>query len=235
MLKHTSKYFASIYQTPESWPESRTGIVKVDGVDRATLEVYNYWLQTGSIETTDTLVPDLVLPLKADGTFSQRQNKLRPVLVANHRKVYVKPIETDRLDQMVKCWIFADYIEAPAFQNDIMDAISNLYADVYDEDCAFPLYNIPFICKNTAAGVPLRAFIVDSVYNCLSGETLKKASTFKLIPKDLAIEVIVLGFDVEGRPHDVRFPPWDRSYCAWHVHSSEEALCDDPLAEDLEE
>jgi hypothetical protein len=204
-------------------------------VDLATLEVYNYWLQTGSIETTDTLVPDLARPSKADGAFSQGQNKLRLVLVANHRKIYVKPIETDRLDQLVKCWIFADYIEAPAFQNDIMDAISNLYFWAYDEDCAFPLYNIPFIIKNTAAGVPLRAFIVDSVYNCLSGETLKKASTFKLIPKDLAIEVIVLAFDVEGRPHDVRFPPWDRSYCAWHVHPSGEAICDNPFVEDLEE
>lgn len=98
MLKHTSKYFASIYQTPERWPESRTGIVKLDGVDLATLEVYNYWLQTGSVEETGALVPDLALLLKADGTFSQRQNKLCPVLVANQTKTYVKPIKTDRPD-----------------------------------------------------------------------------------------------------------------------------------------
>lgn len=115
MLKHTLKYFATIYQTPESWPKPRTGIVKLDGVDLATMEVYNYWLKTSCIEETDTLVPDFALPLKADRTFSQRQNKLRPVLIANQTKTYGKPIKTDRLDQLVQCWIFTDYIEAPAF------------------------------------------------------------------------------------------------------------------------
>jgi hypothetical protein len=78
------------------------------------------------------------------------------------------------------------------------DALFNLYAEAYDEDCAFPLYSIPFIYKNTASGVPLRVFIVDSIYNCLFGKTLKKASTFKLIPKDLAVEVAVLAMDGKG-------------------------------------
>lgn len=63
-------------------------------------------------------------------------------------------MKVDRLDQLVRCWIFADYIGAPAFQNDLMDAILSLYAETYYEDYAFPLYDIPFICKNALSGVP---------------------------------------------------------------------------------
>ncbi|PMD12272.1 hypothetical protein NA56DRAFT_652634 [Hyaloscypha hepaticicola] len=231
MLKHTSTYFASMHRYPDAWPEARAGVVKLNGVDLATLEVYKYWLQTGQIEDTDTLIPECCLPLRSDRMLSQEPNKLRPILVGNRDKIYITPVKVDRLDQLVQCWIFADYIGAPAFQNDLMDAILSLYAETHYEDYAFPLYNIPFICKNAPSGVCLRAFIVNSIYSCLSGKTLKKASSFKLIPKDLALAVAVLAM---GGAHDVLYncglPPWQRSFCTWHVHPDGElnAPCEDP-------
>ena len=181
-----------MHRYPGAWPEARTGVVKLNGVDLATLEVYKYWLQTGTIEDTDTLLLECSLPLRSDGMLSQGRNKLRSILVGNVDRIYVTPAKADRLDQLVRCWIFADYIGAPAFQNDLMDAILNLYAELHYEDYALPLYNIPFICKNASSGVPLRAFIIDSIYSCLSGKTLKKMNFLKLIPKDLAIAVAVL-------------------------------------------
>jgi hypothetical protein len=220
-----------MHRYPGAWPEARTGVVKLTGVDLATLEAYKYWLETGTIEDTDTLVPECCQLLRFNGMLWQETNKLRPVLVGNKTKIYVAPVKVHRLDQLIQCWIFADYIGAPAFQNDLMDSIFNIYGETYYEDYALPLYNIPFICKNAPSGVPLRAFIVDSIYSCLSGSVLKKASSFKLIPEDLAIAVAVLTMGGADSPYNSCLPPWQRNFCTWHVHPDGElnAPCEDPF------
>jgi hypothetical protein len=231
LLKHTSHYFSSIYRFTDAWPESRYSRVELDGVDLPTFDVFRYWLQTGSIVDTDTLLPNPILPMNEDGTFRNKSPKLRSVLVGNKSKVYLSVIKVDKLDQLVQCLILADYIGAPAFQNDIMDALLNEYAEIYYHDNCIPLYNIPFICQNAASGVQLRAFVVDAVYSCLSSITFKKATTFKLISKDLATAVAILGIGGDSLPAFHGFPPWLRNPCTYHVHPKEplNSPCLDPF------
>lgn len=82
MLKNTSTYFASMHRYPDAWPEAKAGVVELNGVDLATLEVYKYWLQTGQIEDTDNLIPEYCLPLRPDGMLNQEPNKLALSLLA---------------------------------------------------------------------------------------------------------------------------------------------------------
>ena len=202
-----------------------------EGIDLATFNVFQYWLRTGSIEDTDTLVPEFCLPMRPDGTFPYKPPKLRSVLVGNKSTVYLSPIKADKIDQLVQCWLLADYIEAPAFQNDIMDAIINEYAEIYSDNFAIPLYNILFLCKNTASGAPLRELVVDAVYSCLSPKTFRKSIEFKQISKDLALSVALLGMGGASLPADYEFPPWHRSFCTYHVHPAEpfNSPCLDPF------
>ena len=52
----------------------------------------------------------------------------------------------------------------------------------------------------------------------------------KLIPKDLVIAVAVLAMG-GGEPYSCGRPPWQRSFCIYHVHPDGElnAPCEDPF------
>lgn len=99
-----------------------------------------------------------------------------------------------------------------------MNAILTIYGENHYDDCSFLLHNIPFIYRNVASSTTLGVLIADSIDRSLSGKKFKKACSFKLIPKSLAIAIAVGALIRKPGQWFSTLPPWKDEVCCWHVH-----------------
>ena len=107
-------------------------------------------------------------------------------------------------------------IESPRFSERHHEIHSQLYGENHYDNCSFLLHNMPFIYRNRASSTTLGVLIADSIDRSLSGKKFKKACSFKLIPKSLAIAIAV-GALIPGQWFST-LPPWKDEVCCWHVH-----------------
>jgi hypothetical protein len=198
--------------------------------------VYKLWLDTGSIDNLSAASQQIQQSAAQEEVDIVNNRHDSDVEVGNKNDVFKKSLD-GRVDLLTHCYLLADYIGAPAFQNDVMDAISLLYRDLHNTDFSIPLHNIGYICNKTAATSPLRHFLVDTLRYGLSKKTLTKAAEQGLIPLDVAVAIAGDAISDLDEPWNAPYHclPWLLNPCIFHVHpkgrnSDFNSPCTDPFS-----
>jgi len=183
LLRLTSAYFAAAFHTKNSWVESVQRIIQLPCIDPVSFAVYKQWLETGNIILFN-------LPLDPNryvfGFDAYKKNK--DVVAGNKHNLSISSIELS-LDILINCWILGDFLQAPAFQNDVLDDLEEQYFTLGHESHQIPLHNLAYIVENTTPDSPLRLFIIDGISKLLSKTTFTKASNLSLIPAEIAFAI----------------------------------------------
>ncbi|KAH7319404.1 hypothetical protein BKA65DRAFT_556825 [Rhexocercosporidium sp. MPI-PUGE-AT-0058] len=198
-----------------------------------TLHVYLHWLNIESIEETVNLLPGPSLSsVASSSTAVQTQS---PVLVAN-KYILSIALAHNRICSLLSSYSLGDYLSAPSFQNTIIDTLITEYSDLHATDSQIPLY-IPFITTNFTPNSAMQGLVADTIYACLSPETMTKAVRLGLLNGDVMANVAAIGMRNEAMRRSGReMLPWERKRCRYHVHSegSLNGACEEMYSVDRE-
>jgi len=217
LLQHTSVYFSGLFRYDKTWLESRYGVVRLEDFKGDAFAIYELWLNTSSID--DPIAASRQMQQPTEQTSRHDSKHVGDVVVGNKNDIFETTLDS-RLDLLMHCYFLADYIGAPGFQNDVMDAISQFYQGLHNTNSTIPLHNVVYICHKTTAETPLRRFLVDALRCGLSRKTLTEASEQALIPLDVAVSIAGDAIADVDEPWNApnRCLPWLSNPCTFHVH-----------------
>ncbi|CZR55383.1 uncharacterized protein PAC_05270 [Phialocephala subalpina] len=186
------------------WIEAQKDTVELPHFHPTVFKIFQCWVEDGCFDWD----------LCSGNWFTRSSPSHTKVLVGNKQHVEEALVSTS-LDGLVQCYILGDYLDAPGFQNETMDQLYELYANIHYNDYEIPLYNIRYIRENTSHGSLLLRFVIDALQFCLSKKTLLLAGEKGLIPGGLAVALAA-----EGLEPAERVAPWSKYASAYHLHPS---------------
>ncbi|KAL5351655.1 hypothetical protein ACLOAV_003515 [Pseudogymnoascus australis] len=168
--------------------EASMGVVTLKETSVETFGMFNEWLYTGVITSKYCVEKGLSIP----------------DLLARD-----KPTFSELLD----VWLLADYLLVPQLKNFIADYMVAKHKRRH----AIPRQDFNYFYKNTQAGSPMRKLMVDICVWRFSGVSEGYRTSFDLIPREMAVDLLVaLTRRIEGLDRDP-FTLGSAAYVHYHV------------------
>ncbi|KAF8848347.1 hypothetical protein BDZ45DRAFT_753918 [Acephala macrosclerotiorum] len=201
-LETNAGFFKLSLRSSGGWVELLNNTFKLPTFSPTTFKMFQCWVEDGGFDWD----------LCSGNWFTRTSPSRASVLVGNKQYVQQALVSTS-LDGLVECYVLGDYLDAPGFQNEAMDQLSELYSSIHYENYEVPLHNIRYIWENTSYGSLLLRLLMDALQFCLSKKTLLLAAGKGLIPGGLAVALAA-----EGLERAEPVAPWSKYASAYHLH-----------------
>jgi hypothetical protein len=201
LVCNASKFFKAACK-PE-WGHGEKNTVTLKEEDPVIFAIFIAWLITGKIENSAELVEITATDKNEWKSCFQKQSF-----------------------QLGKCYVLGDYLQAPSFQNAVMDQLV-YQSSVFGKECNAVLpgdsESVKIAWAQTSTGSALRRFIIDNVYKNASTDEFSGLYTLPLPHiQDYFVDLAVHGMDNKGK---TAINPWVKDRCEYHVHPGKPEGC----------
>ncbi|KAE8450697.1 hypothetical protein EG329_006042 [Mollisiaceae sp. DMI_Dod_QoI] len=186
-----SRYFCGALTG--SWVETRTRILRLQDFEEETFTVFENFVSKGTFSDED-IEYFSTAPLSVAEVGPQTSGLLLGMVIANKETITREKGDL-AIDRLIRAYLLGEYLQSPAFCNDIMDILVLRYRDYfYENDSCVPLWNAKLAFSGARDGSALQRLVADVLRFCLSAKTFRQAVRKGLVTGAMGIEVAAAEF-----------------------------------------